>query len=116
MTPEIHRGFWASSLSLVVVLSVVAGILDAADTRERQSEKSSAREILDATGVKGGLIVHVGCGDGKLTAALRTAPATWFRDWTLRLRISKKLANTSAAVDSMEKSPPSSSTARTSPS
>jgi len=31
----------------------------------------TAREILDATGVKGGLIVHVGCGDGKLTAALR---------------------------------------------
>ena len=29
-----------------------------------------ARRILDATGVKGGLIVHVGCGDGRLTAAL----------------------------------------------
>jgi len=32
---------------------------------------SGAEEILNATGVKGGLIVHVGCGDGKLTAALR---------------------------------------------
>jgi len=31
----------------------------------------SAKEILDATGVKGGLIVHLGCGDGKLTVALR---------------------------------------------
>jgi len=30
-----------------------------------------ARQILDATDVKGGLIVHLGCGDGKLTAALR---------------------------------------------
>ena len=30
-----------------------------------------ARDILVATGVKGGLVVHVGCGDGKLTAALR---------------------------------------------
>ena len=29
-----------------------------------------ASEILEATGVPGGLIVHVGCGDGKLTAAL----------------------------------------------
>lgn len=27
--------------------------------------------ILDNSGVKGGLVVHVGCGDGKLTAALR---------------------------------------------
>jgi len=30
-----------------------------------------AQAILSASGVKGGLIVHVGCGDGKLTAALR---------------------------------------------
>ena len=30
-----------------------------------------AQDILDATGVKGGLIVHVGCGDGTGTAALR---------------------------------------------
>lgn len=35
------------------------------------SEHDLARDILDATGVKGGLIVHLGCGDGKLTAALR---------------------------------------------
>ncbi len=32
---------------------------------------NQGRQILDAAGVKGGLIVHVGCGDGKLTAALR---------------------------------------------
>ena len=30
-----------------------------------------AARILDATDLKGGVIVHVGCGDGKLTAALR---------------------------------------------
>ena len=30
-----------------------------------------AEQILQAAGVKGGLVVHVGCGDGKLTAALR---------------------------------------------
>jgi len=30
-----------------------------------------AGDILKATGVKGGLIVHLGCKDGKLTAALR---------------------------------------------
>ncbi len=30
----------------------------------------SARDILEATGVKGGLVVHVGCGDGSLTAGL----------------------------------------------
>ena len=31
----------------------------------------SAREIIAQSGVKGGLIVHLGCGDGKLTADLR---------------------------------------------
>jgi outer membrane protein assembly factor BamB len=30
-----------------------------------------AKEILEATNVTGGLIVHIGCGDGRLTAALR---------------------------------------------
>jgi len=29
-----------------------------------------AKRILDATGVKGGLVVHLGCSDGRLTAAL----------------------------------------------
>ncbi len=31
----------------------------------------TAEQILAATGVRGGLVVHLGCGDGKLTAALR---------------------------------------------
>jgi outer membrane protein assembly factor BamB len=35
----------------------------------------SAREILDATGVKGGLVVHLGCGDGRLTAELHASDA-----------------------------------------
>ncbi|MEW6357605.1 MAG: PQQ-binding-like beta-propeller repeat protein [Planctomycetota bacterium] len=37
----------------------------------QQEEKALAAQILDAAGVKGGLVVHLGCGDGKLTAALR---------------------------------------------
>jgi len=35
------------------------------------SDATDAKGILDAAGVRGGLVVHVGCGDGKLTAALR---------------------------------------------
>jgi len=34
------------------------------------AERDRARQIMDNTNVKGGLIVHLGCGDGKLTAAL----------------------------------------------
>ena len=31
----------------------------------------SASELLELSGIKGGLVVHLGCGDGKLTAQLR---------------------------------------------
>ncbi len=56
VTYPLRAGF----VSLGILLLSV-GVLRAADT---------AGEILDATGVRGGLIVHLGCGDGKLTAAL----------------------------------------------
>ena len=46
--------------------SVGGGELKVAD-----AERQVATEIFQATGVQGGLIVHLGCGDGKLTAALR---------------------------------------------
>jgi len=35
------------------------------------AQAQPAGDILKATGIRGGLVVHVGCGDGKLTAALR---------------------------------------------
>ena len=34
-----------------------------------------AEELITAGGVRGGFVVHVGCGDGKLTAALRKSDA-----------------------------------------
>lgn len=37
------------------------------------SAESQAADILEAAGVKGGLVVHVGCGDGRLTGALRAS-------------------------------------------
>ncbi len=49
----------------VLYLSVTLFLCSAAEAQEQQ-----ARRILDATGVKGGLVVHISCGDGKLTAAL----------------------------------------------
>ena len=39
------------------------------------ADAALARQILDAAGVQGGLVVHVGCGDGRLTAALRACDA-----------------------------------------
>src|SRR5262245_23756723 len=36
-----------------------------------QDAASAAKEIFDASGVRGGFVVHLGCGDGTLTLALR---------------------------------------------
>jgi outer membrane protein assembly factor BamB len=49
-------------------LLLISGLFSAAGAAQTPQEQ--ARHILDATGVKGGLIVHFGCGDGRLTAAL----------------------------------------------
>lgn len=54
-------------IPLLLLVSTLATVTVAAPVLERQS----ASQILSSTGVAGGLIVHVGCGDGRLTAALR---------------------------------------------
>ncbi len=51
-----------------VLLACSPLLLGAGITPERQE---AARRILADTGIKGGLVVHVGCADGRLTAALR---------------------------------------------
>ncbi|UCF16423.1 MAG: class I SAM-dependent methyltransferase [Phycisphaerales bacterium] len=55
--------------AIAFVLSAICVISPAgAETGENRPK---ARQILDAADVRGGLVVHVGCSDGKLTAALR---------------------------------------------
>ena len=57
---------------LTLVVSFVFGdALQSVDALGQNADRTSAQEILNATGIRGGLIVHLGCGDGKLTAALR---------------------------------------------
>jgi len=56
---------------LLVWISGAAG----AEATGQQGADDLARQILEATGLKGGLIVHIGCGDGTLTAALRAGPS-----------------------------------------
>ncbi|MFO8013930.1 MAG: PQQ-binding-like beta-propeller repeat protein [Phycisphaerae bacterium] len=54
-------GPWAAVLLLALMSAPAVGA--AAPEKE-------AADILEATGVGGGLVVHLGCGDGRLTAAL----------------------------------------------
>ncbi|MHC4203160.1 MAG: outer membrane protein assembly factor BamB family protein [Planctomycetota bacterium] len=53
--------------TLIVLLLALA--INSASAEQAQQQK--AQQILNDTGVKGGLIVHIGCGDGTLTGALR---------------------------------------------
>jgi SAM-dependent methyltransferase len=46
-------------------------VLFGAGVAMASAQSTAAKQIIDATGIKGGLVVHLGCGDGKLTAALR---------------------------------------------
>jgi len=55
---------------VTVLFSLVCGSAAAAENPDVAAARDQARGILDATGVTGGLVVHLGCGDGKLTAAL----------------------------------------------
>ena len=49
-------------VSLILLTSIAVAV---------NSQEDQARGILKATGCKGGLVVHLGCSSGKLTAALR---------------------------------------------
>jgi len=54
---------------------LAAGMAGSLASGARADVAADARAILDATGVRGGLIVHLGCADGTLTAALRAGDA-----------------------------------------
>ncbi len=61
-----------SCLSIFVLVMLLSSLASAA---QAGAESRLAERIIGNAGVKGGLIVHIGCGDGKLTAALRTSEA-----------------------------------------
>ena len=57
--------FLTGCICLVGILSVSSSVMAGLTGYDQK-----ARRILRAAGVKGGLIVHIDCGDGKLTASL----------------------------------------------
>jgi outer membrane protein assembly factor BamB len=60
----------ASNLFVLAAAWLLCGHVSSAASPEAEAI-GQAHEILDTAGVRGGLIVHLGCGDGRLTAALR---------------------------------------------
>jgi outer membrane protein assembly factor BamB len=64
----------ASSMPrLCRLLPILACLLACAAQGISAEPDRAAEALLDAAGVRGGLVVHLGCGDGDLTAALRAS-------------------------------------------
>lgn len=61
----INGSFYTRIVFVLWASCMISPVMTRSDAYENE-----ALQILDATGVEGGLIVHVGCSDGKLTAAL----------------------------------------------
>lgn len=64
-----------STRSVLLPLAALFAVLATATVRGQNADEPGQRaaQILDETAVQGGLIVHLGCGDGRLTAALRVS-------------------------------------------
>jgi outer membrane protein assembly factor BamB len=58
-------------LLLTSLALATAGCARAGEPPASSDREGLAQRLLAAAGVKGGLVVHLGCGDGRLTAALR---------------------------------------------
>ncbi len=71
MIRAIRRDTLCAAIVPAAFLCLSVAALRAAETTRPRLESGFARKILEETGIKGGLIVHLGCGDGELTAALR---------------------------------------------
>ena len=62
---------WRSAAVLSAFLTATLTFFAAELRASDEAVARQAQAIFDATGVCGGLVVHLGCGDGRLTAALR---------------------------------------------
>ena len=62
MWPYHEKNYWIIAIIVSVLVSFATPV---------RAGTQQAKQILDTAGIKGGLIVHIGCGDGKLTSALR---------------------------------------------
>ncbi len=67
------RSMWVAfcGMPLLLVLAAHTASMDVAAAETGDATRALADAIYELTGVKGGLVVHLGCGNGELTTALR---------------------------------------------
>ncbi|MCD6303606.1 MAG: PQQ-binding-like beta-propeller repeat protein, partial [Planctomycetes bacterium] len=66
-----HVGAALAAAAMGALYAGLVSVAAAASPAGANDAAAEARAILSLSGVKGGLVVHVGCGDGLLTCALR---------------------------------------------
>ena len=77
-----ERSLWLAGVLVLVPACLTLMVVGSpGKTYEEQ-----ARDIAEATGAQGGLIVHLGCGDGRLTAEL-AALRRELRQYEQRIRL-----------------------------
>ena len=59
------------NLFMMSVYLLAMSCISLAAKPQQKTQEQKATQILRTTGIRGGLVVHIGCGNGKLTAALR---------------------------------------------
>ncbi|MHB8899830.1 MAG: outer membrane protein assembly factor BamB family protein [Thermoguttaceae bacterium] len=62
---------WIGCLALSLAVTVRVDSFPLAASEPSPATAQKARRLLDEAGIQGGLVVHLGCGNGELTAALR---------------------------------------------
>ncbi len=68
-----RRTFARSGAGVPVALACAILAASVRPARAAPSAGDRARELLDTAGVRGGLVVHIGCGDGELAEAISAA-------------------------------------------
>jgi len=96
---------------LHAVLIVIAFVCSTSGAAKPDTYREQAQQILGTAGVKGGLIVHVGCGDGKLTAALRASDSFLVHGLDRDVEAVQKLVGTFSPLASTGRLPWTTSTA-----
>jgi len=66
----LRRRITESAFVVIGLFCPLGSFVAAADAEPDADARTTARRILESAAVKGGLVVHLGCGNGQLTAAL----------------------------------------------
>ncbi|MGM0488935.1 MAG: PQQ-binding-like beta-propeller repeat protein [Planctomycetota bacterium] len=72
----VRQRVFKSALAAMIALAVVLSAVGSSAVMRAASTEDTAREMLQGSEGRRGLIVHLGCGDGALTAALRDLGGT----------------------------------------